>query len=167
MVKTLERHRYALCEKHVIVPFCCSYQVYRYLAGCFGLISCRHYLVYETVRYSCIGACRCVQARQALTAPPPARSVPHCLTGGSNVTEAGTLADARSRAVSCLRDALSQGAAPPGWEISWCSILCMSKCTRARRQLSPRRACAQRYITRLRNRLMQYPGCEQLHSSAP
>ena len=44
MVKTLERHRYALCEKHVIVPFCCSYQVYRYLAGCFGLISCRHYL---------------------------------------------------------------------------------------------------------------------------
>lgn len=45
MVKTLERHRYALCEKHVIVPFCCSYQVYRYLAGCFGLISCRHYLV--------------------------------------------------------------------------------------------------------------------------
>ena len=48
MVKTLERDRYALCEKHVIVPFCCSYQVYRYLAGCFGLISCRHYLaVYE------------------------------------------------------------------------------------------------------------------------
>lgn len=45
MVKTLERHRYALCEKHVIVPFCCSYQVYRYLAGCFALISCRHYLV--------------------------------------------------------------------------------------------------------------------------
>lgn len=45
MVKTLERHRYALCEKHVIVPFCCSYQVYRYLAGCFGLISCRHYLI--------------------------------------------------------------------------------------------------------------------------
>ena len=44
MVKTLERNRYALCEKHVIVPFCCSYQVYRYLAGCFGLISCRHYL---------------------------------------------------------------------------------------------------------------------------
>src|SRR5699024_2414803 len=44
VVKTLERHRYALCEKHVIVPFCCSYQVYRYLAGCFGLISCRHYL---------------------------------------------------------------------------------------------------------------------------
>ena len=44
MVKTLERDRYALCEKHVIVPFCCSYQVYRYLAGCFGLISCRHYL---------------------------------------------------------------------------------------------------------------------------
>ena len=44
VLKTLERHRYALCEKHVIVPFCCSYQVYRYLAGCFGLISCRHYL---------------------------------------------------------------------------------------------------------------------------
>ena len=44
MVKTLEGDRYALCEKHVIVPFCCSYQVYRYLAGCFGLISCRHYL---------------------------------------------------------------------------------------------------------------------------
>ena len=44
MVKTLERDRYTLCEKHVIVPFCCSYQVYRYLAGCFGLISCRHYL---------------------------------------------------------------------------------------------------------------------------
>ena len=44
MVKTLERDRYALCEKHVIVPFCCSYQVYRYLAGCFGLISCRRYL---------------------------------------------------------------------------------------------------------------------------
>ena len=44
MVKTLERDRYALCEKHVIVPFCCSYQVYRYLADCFGLISCRHYL---------------------------------------------------------------------------------------------------------------------------
>ena len=44
MVKTLERDRYALCEKHVIVPFCCSYQVYRYLAGCFGLISGRHYL---------------------------------------------------------------------------------------------------------------------------
>ena len=44
MVKTLERHRNALCKKHVIVPFCCSYQVYRYLAGCFGLISCRHYL---------------------------------------------------------------------------------------------------------------------------
>ena len=49
MVKTLERHRYALCEKHVIVPFCCSYQVYRYLAGCFGLISCRHYLVFRSV----------------------------------------------------------------------------------------------------------------------
>ena len=44
MVKTLERDRYALCEKHVIVPFCCSHQMYRYLAGCFGLISCRHYL---------------------------------------------------------------------------------------------------------------------------
>ena len=44
MVKTLEGDRYALCEKHVIVSFCCSYQVYRYLAGCFGLISCRHYL---------------------------------------------------------------------------------------------------------------------------
>ena len=44
MAKTLEGDRYALCEKHVIVPFCCSYQVYRYLAGCFGLISCRHYL---------------------------------------------------------------------------------------------------------------------------
>ena len=44
MVKTLERHRNALCEKHVIVPFCCSHQMYRYLAGCFGLISCRHYL---------------------------------------------------------------------------------------------------------------------------
>ena len=44
VVKTLEGDRYALCEKHVIVPFCCSYQVYRYLAGCFGLISCRHYL---------------------------------------------------------------------------------------------------------------------------
>ena len=50
MVKTLERHRYALCEKHVIVPFCCSYQVYRYLAGCFGLISCRHYLEQDGVR---------------------------------------------------------------------------------------------------------------------
>lgn len=47
MVKTLERDRYTLCEKHVIVPFCCSYQVYRYLAGCFGLISCRHYLKYH------------------------------------------------------------------------------------------------------------------------
>ncbi len=45
MAKTLEGDRYALCEKHVIVPFCCSYQVYRYLAGCFDLISCRHYLV--------------------------------------------------------------------------------------------------------------------------
>lgn len=44
MVKTLEGDRYALCEKHVIVPFCCSYQVYRYLAGCFGLISGRHCL---------------------------------------------------------------------------------------------------------------------------
>ena len=44
MVKTLERDRYALCEKHVIVPFCCSHQMYRYLAGCFGLISGRHCL---------------------------------------------------------------------------------------------------------------------------
>lgn len=49
MVKTLEGDRYALCEKHVIVPFCCSYQVYRYLAGCFGLISCRHYLINRCV----------------------------------------------------------------------------------------------------------------------
>ena len=49
MVKTLERDRYALCEKHVIVPFCCSYQVYRYLAGCFGLISGRHYLKRENI----------------------------------------------------------------------------------------------------------------------
>ena len=47
MVKTLEGDRYALCEKHVIVPFCCSYQVYRYLAGCFGLISGRHCLEYD------------------------------------------------------------------------------------------------------------------------
>lgn len=47
MVKTLERDRYALCEKHVIVPFCCSHQMYRYLAGCFGLISCRHYLIFS------------------------------------------------------------------------------------------------------------------------
>ena len=45
MVKTLERDRYALCKKHFLFPFCCSYQMYRYLAGCFGLISCRHYLV--------------------------------------------------------------------------------------------------------------------------
>ena len=45
VVKTLERDRYALCEKHVIVPFCCSHHMYRYLAGCFGLISCRHYLL--------------------------------------------------------------------------------------------------------------------------
>ena len=44
MVKTLERDRYALCEKLFLFPFCCSYQVYRYLAGCFDLISCRHYL---------------------------------------------------------------------------------------------------------------------------
>lgn len=50
MVKTLEGDRYALCEKHVIVPFCCSYQVYRYLAGCFGFISCRHYLEYYLLR---------------------------------------------------------------------------------------------------------------------
>ena len=35
--------RYA--KKHFLFPFCCSYQVYRYLAGCFGLISCRHYLM--------------------------------------------------------------------------------------------------------------------------
>ena len=32
------------CKKHFLFPFCCSYQVYRYLAGCFGLTSCRHYL---------------------------------------------------------------------------------------------------------------------------
>ena len=51
MVKTLERDRYALCEKHFLFPFCCSYQVYRYLAGCFGLISGRHYLAKNTKIY--------------------------------------------------------------------------------------------------------------------
>ena len=45
MVKTLERHRNAICKKYFLFPFCCTYQVYRYLAGCFSLISCKHYLV--------------------------------------------------------------------------------------------------------------------------
>ena len=44
MVKTLEGNRYALCEKLFLFPFCCSYQMHCYLAGCFSLISCRHYL---------------------------------------------------------------------------------------------------------------------------
>lgn len=49
VVKTLERDRYALCEKYFLFPFCCSYQVYRYLAGCFGLISGRHYLILSII----------------------------------------------------------------------------------------------------------------------
>ena len=55
MVKTLEGDRYALCEKLFLFPFCCSHQMHRYLAGCFGLISGRHCLViianiiYETI----------------------------------------------------------------------------------------------------------------------
>ena len=44
MVKTLEGDRYALCEKLFLFPFCCSHQMHRYLAGCFGLISGRHCL---------------------------------------------------------------------------------------------------------------------------
>ena len=44
MVKTLEGNRYALCEKLFLFPFCCSYQMHCYLAGCFNLIFCRHYL---------------------------------------------------------------------------------------------------------------------------
>ena len=44
VVKTLEGDRYALCEKLLLFPFCCSHQMHRYLAGCFGLISGRHCL---------------------------------------------------------------------------------------------------------------------------
>ena len=44
MVKTLEGDRYALCEKLFLFPVCCSHQMHRYLAGCFGLISGRHCL---------------------------------------------------------------------------------------------------------------------------
>ena len=48
MVKTLEGDRYALCEKLFLFPFCCSHQMHRYLAGCFGLISGRHCLITQS-----------------------------------------------------------------------------------------------------------------------
>ena len=51
MVKTLEGDRYALCEKLFLFPFCCSHQMHRYLAGCFGLISGRHCLDYSEWDY--------------------------------------------------------------------------------------------------------------------
>ena len=44
VVKTLERDRYTLCEKLFLFPFCCSYQMHCYLAGCFSLISGKHCL---------------------------------------------------------------------------------------------------------------------------
>ena len=59
--------RYA--KKHVIVPFCCSYQVYSYLAGCFGLISCRHYLINSVIRSS---GCTCSSIDY-----PPANESPY------------------------------------------------------------------------------------------
>ena len=43
-LKRRRGNRCALCEKLFLFPFCCPYQVHRYLAGCFDLISCRHYL---------------------------------------------------------------------------------------------------------------------------